>query len=155
MLNAEDIRRLGGGANACPEGYTWVNDYYLSGVRCTGWLRDDLAKQLEPARAKGDNNLLPLHVECDGEECYVTATNALERLCTMSRPSAVQRLADARRIVRACNAHADLVQALREIAGLSVPQATATKEVWVAHGQEWIAAIEQARAAIAKAEGHS
>ena len=60
-----------------------------------------------------------LHVERDGAECYVTTSNALERLCTMSRPKARQRLADARMIVRQCNLNGELVAALRSLLAVS------------------------------------
>ncbi len=54
-----------------------------------------------------------LHVERDGYECYVTASDGLERICTMSRPGEAQRLTDAQMIVQAVNAHAALVAALQ------------------------------------------
>ena len=47
-----------------------------------------------------------LHVERDHCEVYVTCSDGLERLCTMNRPGEAQRLADARMIVKACNAQA-------------------------------------------------
>ncbi len=54
-----------------------------------------------------------LHVERDGAEVYITISEGLERLCTMSRPGEAQRLKDAQMIVRACNSHAALVEALK------------------------------------------
>ena len=47
MLNAADIARLAPGQpEAQPDGYQWVQDYYLGDIRCTGWLRNDLASLL-------------------------------------------------------------------------------------------------------------
>ena len=54
-----------------------------------------------------------LHIERDGAEVYVTTSNGLERVCTMSRPGEQERLADARMIVRAVNARALMVEALQ------------------------------------------
>ena len=56
-----------------------------------------------------------LHIERDGAEVYVTASDGLERLCTMSRPGEHERLADARMIVRAVNARAVMVGALQRM----------------------------------------
>jgi hypothetical protein len=47
----------------------------------------------------------------------------------------------------------ELLEALRVVASLSVPQSVAIKSVWIAHGQRWSDALIQARAAIAKATG--
>lgn len=47
-----------------------------------------------------------LRVERDGAEVYVTASDGLERLCTMSRAGESQRVKDARMIVTACNDYA-------------------------------------------------
>jgi hypothetical protein len=54
-----------------------------------------------------------LHIERDGAECYVTANDGLERICTMSRAGDAQRLKDARMIVRTVNARALMVKALQ------------------------------------------
>lgn len=57
-----------------------------------------------------------LHIERDGAEVYVTASDGLERLCTMSRPGEAKRLADARMIVRAVNARIEQQRALITVA---------------------------------------
>lgn len=47
----------------------------------------------------------------------------------------------------------ELAEALTEVASLSIPQATAVKETWIARGQEWVGIINKARSLLAKLEG--
>ena len=56
-----------------------------------------------------------LHVELDGNEVYVTRAGGLERLCTMEAVGEHHRMADARMVVRACNSHAALIAALKDL----------------------------------------
>jgi hypothetical protein len=56
-----------------------------------------------------------------------------------------ENVANAQFIVKACNAHEDLISALQRIVGIE----------WSKGSLAWDSAIEQARAAIAKAEGKS
>ena len=56
-----------------------------------------------------------LRVERDGAEVYVTASDGLERLCTMSRAGESQRLKDARMIVESCNSPAAVLEALKKV----------------------------------------
>jgi predicted DNA-binding protein (UPF0251 family) len=51
------------------------------------------------------------------------------------------------------DAEPELLEALRVVASLTVPQSTALKSVWISHGRKWSDALIQARAAIAKATG--
>lgn len=49
--------------------------------------------------------------------------------------------------------NAELLEELRSVASLTVPQSTALKAVWISHGRKWSDALIQARSAIAKATG--
>ena len=59
-----------------------------------------------------------VHVERDGDQVYVTMSNGLERLCTMSRAGEAQRLRDARMIVAAVNSGSAHVAALKDVFAL-------------------------------------
>ena len=59
-----------------------------------------------------------LHVERDNSEVYITVSEGLERLCTMSRDREAQRIADAKMIVRACNQRTAMVESLRGLVAI-------------------------------------
>ena len=102
-----------------------------------------------PDQAGGKHTSELLHVERDGAECYVTASDAMERFCTMSRPTEAKRLEDARMIVRACNSAPALLAALKGIAAtFEQPGWTGTRIMQVQRDT----VIKEARAAIALAE---
>ena len=71
----------------------------------------------------------------------------------MSRPTEAQRLHDAKIIVQACNAHEDLLAALERCLPWITKAGEAGAFATCVRPNGWQKAIEQARAAIAKAKG--
>ena len=112
-------------------------------------MKDRQTNGAAPDEADGKHTPELLQVERDGAECYVTAANGLERLCTMGRPGEAQRLQDARMIVRACNSAPALLAALKAIAAtFEQPGWTGTRIMQVQRDT----VIKEARAALALVE---